>query len=317
MRIGPVLALVSATLLLVLMPTTAAYAADCESSSVILGDCSVTPSTGDGDVTLTGDVSNNGSDDSNSRSENTDIDRRETFRPKPNDRKTGTETDTETDTGTDTGSESDTDTDTDTDGDGDDTTTAPLGLDPGCSQELLCIDTVLVEENIEQETETVIPDVTIRDVESFEAQTGADEMEPDGWGVVRLNANFYSNAEQHVRIGRLFGVPAAVRFTPYAWHWDYGDGETLNSDDPGASWEDLGLDEFSRTDTSHEFKEPGTYDVVLTVDFHAEYRFRGGQWTPVDGTVSRTADTVTATIGTASTVLVSGECTSKSASAGC
>ena len=49
-------------------------------------------------------------------------------------------------------------------------------------------------------------------------------MQPNGWGVVGIHTNFYATGDAHVVTGTLLGQPASVRFTPIAWHWDYGDG---------------------------------------------------------------------------------------------
>jgi hypothetical protein len=287
---------------------SAAAGSGCSRAEQLSGGCpGVTPEVGDGDVTLVGNNIDPGKKGSDGSKGEKGVD------PADNDTWTDLEDDENPNVGSgDDGSNSD-----GTDGTGDPDSTDPADVDPGCSQELLCIDEVLVDEV--EDDDGGIPDrgVTIQDVANFRPRTGTDAMEPEGWSIVRLNANFYSNAEQNVQVGELFGISAAVRFTPYAWRWDYGDGESLDSDDPGASWESLGLEEFSETATSHQFDDEGDFTIRLTVDFHAEYRFRGGEWTAIAGSVSRTADPVTATIGTAQTVLVSGECTSKSDATGC
>lgn len=327
LKIGIVVVLVG---VLVGVPSVSAGADDCHDGTLLTTGCTtVDPSTGDGDVTLVGnttDPGRKGSDGSTGENQGGNRDNNGGSNP---DDDPGTSAGDDDDNGggnqtgdgggntdsTDGSENSDDSDDTDPTANGNNSDVADV--DPGCSQELLCIDQVLVDADEDEEADVADREITIRDVASFRPRTGTDAMEPDGWSIVRLNANFFSSAEQNVQVGELFGISAAVRFTPYAWHWDYGDGESLDSDDPGASWEALGLEEFSRTPTSHEFSDEGTFTVRLTVDFHAEYRFRGGEWTAIAGSVSRTADPVTATVGTAQTVLVSGECTADSDATGC
>ncbi len=165
--------------------------------------------------------------------------------------------------------------------------------------------------------EDAAPTVTLSDIASFTPQLGTTGMEPQGWAIVRLPANFYSGASEHVQSGTLLGQPAEVRFTPVSYSWDYGDGTTAAFAHPGASWADLGLDEFESTPTSHTFTSEGTYTVQHTVTFVAAFRFAGGPWTPIAGTLSVPGPAVPVVVGDADTVLVELECTANPSGPGC
>ncbi len=82
-------------------------------------------------------------------------------------------------------------------------------------------------------------------------------MQPDGWIVPGLDANFYAVTAPHVVNGTLLGQPASVRFTPVAFHWDYGDGNAATRSTKGATWEALGIPEFEPTPTSHVYATRG------------------------------------------------------------
>lgn len=159
--------------------------------------------------------------------------------------------------------------------------------------------------------------VTLDDIEHFTPHVGENVMEPEGWAVTGLHANFYSTVKRHIVEGELLGNPALVRYTPVAWHWNYGDGSSLESDAPGQSWDDLEQPEFTRTGTSHVFDQTGAREITLTVYFTAEYSFTGTDWVAIDGQVEAAADPIEATIGTAKTVLVSGTCEAGSEAPGC
>jgi hypothetical protein len=161
------------------------------------------------------------------------------------------------------------------------------------------------------------PAVTLSDIASFRPAVGSDHMEPNGWTVVGLETNFYSDAERHVVDGRLLGTPASVRFTPRTWHWDYGDGAVLDSSTPGASWASLGLPEFEPTATSHIYATAATSTIRLTIGFSAEYRVAGGSWAPIVGTLSIPAPPATTIASGAKTVLVARDCASNPAGPGC
>jgi len=135
--------------------------------------------------------------------------------------------------------------------------------------------------------------------------------------VVGLDTNFYSDAGPRVVEGSLLGQPAAVRFTPVAWRWTYGDGTSKSSTSPGASWASLNLREFDPTPTSHVFAAPGSYAIDLTVEYSAEYQFAGTGWVAIAGTVALPANRIVATASDANTVLVNRDCRQNPGGPGC
>lgn len=162
------------------------------------------------------------------------------------------------------------------------------------------------------------PTVTIADIASFSPQAAVQFMQPDGWMVVGLPANFYARIDAHVVSGTLLGAPADVRFTPRAYRWDYGDGSAAVHGTPGDTWEALGLAEFDATTTSHVYTAEGEYTIALTVVYTAEYRWAGGPWTGIAGAVELPANPLQAVAASdAVTVLVDRDCTSAPAGPGC
>jgi hypothetical protein len=161
------------------------------------------------------------------------------------------------------------------------------------------------------------PAITLDDIASFRPAVGSDHTEPDGWTVVGLHTNFYSDARTHTVEGTLLGAPASVRFTPRSWTWDYGDGSTRTSARPGASWSALGVPEFEQTATSHVYATAATATVRLTIGFGAEYRLAGGEWTPIAGTLAVPAPPVALTARAADTVLVGADCGRDPGGPGC
>jgi hypothetical protein len=160
--------------------------------------------------------------------------------------------------------------------------------------------------------------VTLKDLARFEANGGVDRMEPDGWIVTGLPTNFYATARRHIVAGRLFNFDAYIRYTPFAWHWDFGDGSRLDSESGGASWKSLEQAEFSETSTSHIYREPDNYTITLSVDFYAEYQYAGADvWRAVPGHVTVPTDPLTAIAGKATTVLVGADCGGGRTAPGC
>ncbi|PWC08400.1 hypothetical protein DF223_03450 [Mycetocola zhujimingii] len=163
-----------------------------------------------------------------------------------------------------------------------------------------------------------LPDVvTLSDLARFSPTAPTLTMEPDGWLVTGLPANFIADTGRHVQPGALFDVPIEVRFTPVSYHWSWGDGSRSRTTVPGATWAELGLPEFSPTATSHIYADTGVYAVTVTVAFAVEYRAAGASWITIDGTLSSPAVTIAALAGDARTVLVDKECTRNPRGPGC
>ncbi|GAA1759194.1 hypothetical protein GCM10009747_17710 [Agromyces humatus] len=161
------------------------------------------------------------------------------------------------------------------------------------------------------------PAVTLRDIASFRPAEPSDVMEPNGWAVVGLPANFVAEARPEVVSGTLLGQPADVRFTPVGYRWVHSDGTTVTSPSPGATWSALGVAEFTPTDTSHVYAASGEYTVTLRVALAAEYRFAGSGWLPIAGTLTIDGASQRVLVGEVDTVLTVGDCTAYPSSPGC
>jgi hypothetical protein len=159
--------------------------------------------------------------------------------------------------------------------------------------------------------------VTLRDIASFRPAPGTQLMEPDGWVVTGLDANFYAITGQQLVPGTLLGQPATVRFTPLAYRWNYGDGSTAVHSTPGGTWASQGLHDFDPTATSHVYAAQGEYIIRLTIDFRAEYAFAGGGFVPISGVINLPANDLHVRVTGAKTVLVAHDCIAVPTGPGC
>jgi hypothetical protein len=161
------------------------------------------------------------------------------------------------------------------------------------------------------------PSITLRDLAAFRPAPGTQQMEPNGWVVPGLDANFFAIVGQQLVPGTLLGEPATVRFTPVAYHWNYGDGSAAVRATKGGTWAQLGLADFDPTPTSHVYAVEGEYVIRLSIDFRAEYQFGSGGFRPVVGTINLRANDLRVTVTGAKTVLVDHDCVANPAGPGC
>ena len=158
---------------------------------------------------------------------------------------------------------------------------------------------------------------TLSDIASFRPEVGTAHMQPNGWGVVGIHTNFYATGDAHVVTGTLLGQPASVRFTPIAWHWNYGDGTASTSASPGGTWAQLGIREFDATPGSHLYTAKASYTVGLDIEYAAEYQYAGQPWLPIAGTLLLPANDLTITTWNVKTVLVAEDCLDDPSGPGC
>lgn len=176
-------------------------------------------------------------------------------------------------------------------------------------------DPALVSSCSRWEVISLVP--TLDDIAAFRPSPNVDHMQPNGWFVVGLDANFYATGGVSTVPGTLLGQPASVRFTPIRWSWAYGDGASATKSTRGGTWSALGIREFDPTPTSHVYNLPGTYYIDLTVGYRVEYQFAGGPWGTIVGTLWLPANRLVATVGGAKTVLVERDCMTAPPGPGC
>lgn len=161
-----------------------------------------------------------------------------------------------------------------------------------------------------------IPAIAISDLASFSPDTVIPVSEPLGVGIVGLPTNFVAAASVHVRTGTLFDLPLTVRFTPVGYDFDYGDGTASSAATGGQTWASLGQAQFTPTSTSHIYRERGTYDARVTVQYTAEVDLGTG-WFPVAGQLTIAGPTQQIRIFEAHTGLVARTCAEQPAAPGC
>ncbi|MDO5661860.1 MAG: PKD domain-containing protein [Brachybacterium sp.] len=100
---------------------------------------------------------------------------------------------------------------------------------------------------------------------------------PAGYLPVNMDLIVYAEAEEQTLQTTLLDTPVAVRAIPVSYHWDFGDGNTLTTDDPGRP--------HPHKDVTARYSSDGWYDVTLTTTYRGEYSVDGGAWQDIDGSV--------------------------------
>jgi hypothetical protein len=122
-----------------------------------------------------------------------------------------------------------------------------------------------------------VPVVTAEQFRRLPWPPGVVHIQPGaGRTLVNVPTNVYLDAETQSIPITLLGQAVRVRATPTTYHWSFGDGTVLGTQDPGGPYPELR--------TTHVYTHPGTVTVGLTTTYRGEYSVAGGPWLPIAGT---------------------------------
>lgn len=176
-------------------------------------------------------------------------------------------------------------------------------------------DPVTAADEPPEETDA-IPAVTVADLASFAPAAPALTSEPGAAGIVGMPTNFVATANEQTIAGTLFGRPVTARFTPVAYVFDYGDGDSTRTATGGSSWGALGQAQFTATATAHAYAARGGYTSAVTVEYAPSVDFGTG-FLPVAGVVTATTGGYAVEIYEVRTALVERTCVENPAGPGC
>lgn len=114
--------------------------------------------------------------------------------------------------------------------------------------------------------------------------TPANVQPPNGWTIVHFDTIVHTTDQPQNLTTELLGIPVEIRATPAEYTWDFGDGETLTTTDPGKPHPDQTL--------VHQYTALETYEITLTTTWTGQFRIAGtSAWTNIDGTATTTDTT--------------------------
>ncbi|WP_408899223.1 PKD domain-containing protein [Nocardioides sp. R1-1] len=102
---------------------------------------------------------------------------------------------------------------------------------------------------------------------------------PDGLTLVNFATNFYTTATTPIATTiTLLEQAVTLEATPTSYTWDFGDGHTLTTHEPGAPYPDLTI--------THDYQHTGDYQPSLATTYTGRYRIADGPWQTIPDTVT-------------------------------
>ncbi|WP_188683286.1 hypothetical protein [Nesterenkonia cremea] len=176
-------------------------------------------------------------------------------------------------------------------------------------------------EPAEEDEPEPLPVVTEADFAELPIEASTVGFEPDfqGFGFLDSHTNVFAESETQVLTEAMLGYQVDIRAIPIEFHFDYGDGTTVTSFDPGSALPDYDSAGYAvdKTDTatatSHVYTASGTFEVTIGTTFIGEYRVDGGEWIGIPGEAVISSSPGNADIWQMSSRSVGGECETQDA----
>jgi len=161
-----------------------------------------------------------------------------------------------------------------------------------------------------------IPTITLHDLATFHPTPPTLTSEPDHTGIAGLPVNLTTTTGTQTLHGTLFHHPVTVHLTPHHYTFTHGDGTTTTTHTPGTPWTTTATPQFTPTDTSHTYTQPGHYQATLTIAYTPTITIQNTTQT-IPGYLTTTSTPQTITIYQAHTALVAHTCTENPHAPGC
>jgi hypothetical protein len=119
---------------------------------------------------------------------------------------------------------------------------------------------------------------------------------PNGRTLVNFDTNFFTETQPFDRTVTLLGQRVDLHIVPSRFGWQFGDGESLTTAEPGAP--------YPRLDVTHRYLEKGRVAPSVDTTYTARFRVNGGAWRDVPGSVTIAGPPVALAVLTATPTLV-------------
>lgn len=130
--------------------------------------------------------------------------------------------------------------------------------------------------------------LTVQDLASFPITPATIHQQNPPHTLKNYHTNFWADPNPQEFTTTIAGRQVQVRATPVLYSFDYGDGTSQTTTNPGYR---LGEDVWDeKTPTSHQYQEAKDFTFQLTTTYRGEYSVEGGPWQVIDGTVEQTGE---------------------------
>lgn len=144
-----------------------------------------------------------------------------------------------------------------------------------------CNDFIKAEAAEPSESAPVVVTVTQSDFATLEIPEPTVQIgPPSGYLPIGLEAIAYTDAAVVEKQTTILNTPVTIKAIPMSYEWHFGDGTILSSSFPGKA--------HPARDISMRYRGEGWYEAHLVIQYAGEYSVNGGEFKPINGTISKT-----------------------------
>ncbi len=143
-----------------------------------------------------------------------------------------------------------------------------------------------------------LPDSTpqslaIKEFYSTQVKVSPPRIAPETTTLANFSNIYWSDVTTYEQATGIHAANVRLKFVPVSYRWNFGDGKSVTTSDPGKPWDPeltktMSDAEKNYTNT-HRYANTGTFDTTLTVIFNGQYSVNGGPWADIAGSIQATS----------------------------
>jgi len=125
-----------------------------------------------------------------------------------------------------------------------------------------------------------LPDQVLREFRNMKLPALQAQTQPVDRTLVNFDTIFYAEiGRRDFPVGTILGRDVMIRIAGIRYDWDFGDGDAMTTESPGAK--------YPSKEIVHRYREPGqTVQPSVTVTYRGSFSVDGGAFQPIPGTVT-------------------------------
>ena len=100
----------------------------------------------------------------------------------------------------------------------------------------------------------------------------------DSWGIAQRKTAFWADSSTKYINDTILGYSITVKAIPRKYHWDFGDGNTLHTSQPGNKPSDI-----NKARIYNVYQAPGNVTVKLSTTYTGMYKIGNSAWMTIPG----------------------------------
>ncbi len=146
----------------------------------------------------------------------------------------------------------------------------------------------------------VTPAMVLEEFKRLPLPQGQVIVQPGDRTLVNFPTVFYTElaGDQVLRPVTILGQQVEIIAEPRSYAWDFGDGQSMTTETPGAP--------YPAKEITHEYATNGDVQATLTVTYGGRFRVAGGAWLPIPGTTTVTSAPTAVSVLEARSQLIAG-----------